>query len=157
MLTSAALKGAAAGAVGVTVMTLGEKLEQRLTGRPDSYVPGRTFLALTRHRQPDGAQPFLANQTIHWSQGLMLGALRGLWSEVGMRGPVWTGVHTVVRLALDQTLENTSRVGAPPASWPRQELTVDLLHKGVYSAVTGFLCDRVVREQPRPLPGAVSH
>lgn len=157
MLTSAALRGAAAGAVGVTAMTLGEKLEQRVTGRPSSYVPGRTFLALLRHRQPETAQPFLANQSIHWGQGLLLGAVRGLWSEVGMRGPVWTGVHTVVRLALDQTLENTSRVGAPPRSWPRQELTVDVLHKGVYSTVTGWLSDRWVAEQPRPLPGRLSH
>lgn len=47
--------------------------------------------------------------------------------------------------------------GAVGVAWPRDELAVDLLHKGVHSAVTGFLCDRVVAQQPRPLPGAVSH
>jgi hypothetical protein len=34
--------GLLAGLAGTVVMTLSEKLEQRLTGRPDSYVPAHT-------------------------------------------------------------------------------------------------------------------
>lgn len=35
-------EGVGAGLVGVAAMTLAAKAEQRLTGRPDSYVPART-------------------------------------------------------------------------------------------------------------------
>jgi hypothetical protein len=38
MWARAALRGAVAGLAGVAVMTAGEKLEQRVTGRPDSYL-----------------------------------------------------------------------------------------------------------------------
>jgi hypothetical protein len=37
------LKGALAGAAGVAVMTVGEKLEQAVTKRPNSYVPAHTL------------------------------------------------------------------------------------------------------------------
>ena len=36
-------KGMLAGAGGVAVMTLAEKIEQRLTGRPDSYMAAHTL------------------------------------------------------------------------------------------------------------------
>jgi hypothetical protein len=38
-MTRALWQGLVAGAAGVAVMTLGEKVEQRLIGRPDSHVP----------------------------------------------------------------------------------------------------------------------
>ena len=37
------VRGLLAGAVGVAAMTLAEKLEQALTGRPNSYVPAHTL------------------------------------------------------------------------------------------------------------------
>jgi hypothetical protein len=46
-----AWKGMLAGAGGVAVMTLGEKLEQRLTGRPDSFMPAHTLERLLGLRQ----------------------------------------------------------------------------------------------------------
>jgi hypothetical protein len=45
-LTDAAIKGALAGLAGAAVMTAGEKVEQRFTRRPSSYVPGRTLANL---------------------------------------------------------------------------------------------------------------
>ncbi|HSH58076.1 MAG TPA: hypothetical protein VK988_00220, partial [Acidimicrobiales bacterium] len=61
MIGRAAALGAAAGGVGVAAMTLGEKLEQAMTGRPTSYVPGRTLLALLGRRPGDQQRPSLAN------------------------------------------------------------------------------------------------
>jgi hypothetical protein len=43
MSTSALAKGLAAGAFGVAVMTAVEKVEQSLTGRPNSFVPAHTL------------------------------------------------------------------------------------------------------------------
>lgn len=40
-------------------------------------------------------------------------------------------MFAVVRLSNDPILENATGVGAPPQTWPRQELLVDLLHKTV--------------------------
>jgi hypothetical protein len=143
-MRQAALRGALAGVAGVAVMTAGEKLEQRVSGRPNSYVPGRTLLALLGRRPPRTAKPVAANHLMHWGTGAALGALRGVWAASGLRGTRTSLAHTVVRLAADQTLENATGVGAPPWTWPRQEQTVDLLHKAVYSLTTGALADRVI-------------
>lgn len=138
-------------------MTVGEKLEQRLTRRPNSYVPARTLLTLLGRRPAPDAQPPVVNHVMHYGTGVALGALRGVWAQIGLRGPGWSLAHSVVRLSTDQTLENATGVGAPPRTWPRQEHVIDVLHKGVYSLATGLLADALVVEQPRPLPGRISH
>ena len=113
-LLTAAARGSAAGLLGVAVMTAGEKLEQAVTHRPDSYVPARTLLTLLGRAPGDDARPLVWNHVMHWGTGAALGGLRGLWSADGLRGPWAHLAHTVVRLATDQTLENAAGTGAPP-------------------------------------------
>lgn len=143
-LWGAAARGALLGLAGVGVMTLGEKAEQSVTHRPDSYVPARTLLALLGRRPPQSAQPLVWNHVMHYGTGAVLGALRGVWSVVGLRGPRASLAHAVVRLATDQTLENTTGVGAPPHTWPRSEHAVDVAHKAVYAMATGLLTDALI-------------
>jgi hypothetical protein len=138
-------------------MTLGEKVEQRITGRPNSYVPGRTLLTLLGRRPPGEAQPMGWNHAMHWGTGAVLGALRGVWSATGMRGTRASLSHTVVRLATDQTLENATGMGAPPQTWPRGEQMVDVLHKAVYSCVTGWVADRAMSSQLESRTATTSH
>ncbi len=151
-LLAAALRGAAAGAVGVAVMTAGEKMEQRFTGRANSYVPARTLLTLLGRRPGDDVRPPMWNHAMHWGTGAALGALRGVWSLIGLRGPRASMAHTVVRLAFDQTLENATGVGAPPLTWPRSELVIDVAHKAIYSFATGLFADALI--EPRPTSSA---
>ncbi|WP_114452805.1 hypothetical protein [Halopolyspora algeriensis] len=132
-----AVHGLAAGSIGVAVMTLGEKCEQRWTGRPDSHVPGRTMARLLGSPTP----PKKLNLLMHLGQGALLGMLRGVMADSGLRGPWASVMFAVVRLTNDQTLENASGVGAPPWTWPRDELAVDLVHKTVYALTTGFVAD----------------
>ncbi|GAA4573154.1 hypothetical protein GCM10023176_37560 [Micromonospora coerulea] len=61
-------------------------------------------------------------------------------------------MFTVVRLTSDQILENATGVGAPPQTWPRRELAVDVLHKAVYGFVTGAVADALAARH-RPGPG----
>ena len=137
-----ATRGIVAGAVGVAVMTLAEKVEQRVTGRPDSEVPART-LARVLGRRDDPGSRWLLNPVMHFGQGVMLGSLRGIMAEAGLRGPWSSAMFTVVRLTNDQTLENATGIGAPPWTWPRKELAVDLIHKAVYAFATGVVADRL--------------
>ena len=141
MLGQAAVKGMVAGAVGVAVMTMGEKLEQLITHRPNSYVPAHTAERLFGLAQRSDAERWPLNHAMHWGQGILLGALRGIWAEVGLRGPMANAAYTVLRLSVDQTLENATGVGAPPQTWPRDELVIDVLHKAVYAFTTGTVAD----------------
>jgi hypothetical protein len=153
---TAAGRGAVSGLAGVLAMTVGEKLEQRLTRRPDSYVPARALLSVVGQPAPQHARPVTWNHAMHWGTGALVGALRGVWSAVGIRGPQATATHTVVRLAFDQTVENVSGVGAPPDTWPARERAVDYVHKAVYAAVTGWVADRWIAPTARSERGRAS-
>ncbi len=146
-----ALHGIAAGAVGVTVMTLGEKLEQRFTGRPDSHVPARVLERLFGLPERPREQPRSLNLLMHVGQGILLGSLRGIMADAGLRGPWSSTMFTVVRLTNDQMLENATGVGAPPWTWPRKELLIDVAHKAVYAFATGAVADALAaRSGPGP-------
>ena len=153
----AAARGAVAGLLGVAAMTVAEKAEQSVTHRPDSYVPGRTLLTLLGRRPADTARPLLWNHAMHWGTGAVLGALRGVWAAVGLRGPRAHLAHTVVRLSVDQTLENGSGCGAPPHTWPVRERVWDTAHKAVYSLATGVLAERLVPPSLESRRGTLSH
>ena len=149
MLGRAALRGALAGLAGTAAMTLGEQVEQRFTHRPDSYVPGRTLIALTAGRRlPESARPLVRNHLMHWGTGAAVGALRGVWAAAGLRGWRASAWHTSVRLATDQTLENATGVGSPPWTWSGRDQVVDVAAKAVYSFVTGAVADRLVPLAP---------
>jgi hypothetical protein len=155
-LLGAAGPGRGLGLGGVAVMTAGEKLEQAVTGRPNSYVPARTLLTLLGRRPAADAQPAVWNHLMHWGTGAAVGALRGVWSVVGLRGPNASLAHTVVRLATDQTLENITGAGAPPRTWPTGERVVDVAHKAVYAFVTGALTDRLIAPELERRAGTTS-
>jgi hypothetical protein len=140
---TALLKGAAAGLAGGAVMTAVEKAEQAVTGRPGSFVPGRTLAHLLG--LPDRDSDRLArNLAMHFGTAASAGALRGVMSASNLRGPTASFLHTWIRLAIDQTLENRTGVGAPPLSWPREELVIDVAHKAVYAFATGAVADALI-------------
>lgn len=156
-IAGAAATGAAAGLAGAAVMVVGEKIEQAMTHRPNSYVPARALLTLLGRHPGDDAKPFVWNHLMHYGTGAALGALRGVWAVTGIRGTHANAWHTVIRLGFDQTIENATGVGAPPATWPTGERTVDVLHKAVFSVVTGMIADRVLRPVLISARGRTSH
>jgi hypothetical protein len=152
MVKNKVVRGLVAGLAGVAAMTAAEKLEQLLTRRPNSYVPAHTLERLLGlpHR-PDEERLWL-NWAMHWGQGVVLGPVRVLMAERGLRGPVSSFLFLNLRLLNDQTLENATGVGAPPWTWPTDEQTVDLLHKAVYAFTTGVVADQLT---PRPVQSQV--
>jgi hypothetical protein len=137
------VKGAAAGIAGVGAMTAVEKLEQRLTGRPDSYVPGRTLAHVLGLPHPD-RDDRVRNLAMHFGTGALAGVVRAGMARANLRGPLASLMHSSLRLSVDQTLENATGVGAPPWTWPRDEQAIDLVHKAIYAFVAGAVADRLV-------------
>ena len=137
--------GMLAGTAGVIVMTLAEKAEQAVTGRPNSYVPAHTLERLLHLRTRPDSERLWLNWTMHYGQGAVFGVLRAAMARRGLRGPMGSFMFMNARLLNDQTLENATGVGAPPWTWPRDEQVIDLLHKGVYAFVTGMVTDWLVR------------
>ena len=95
-------------------MTVGEKIEQYFTGRPNSLVPGRTLQTLLGFGPRADDEMFPLNMAMHYGQGAVAGVIRAAMSVNGIRGPFADFMFTGVRLLIDQTLENTTGVGALP-------------------------------------------
>ncbi|MEU1889600.1 hypothetical protein [Streptomyces pristinaespiralis] len=151
MMKRALWQGMIAGTAGGLVMTFGEKIEQSITGRPDSHVPGRVLERLIGRPERPGKQSLPVNWAMHFGQAALLGVVRSLMAQAGLRGPLASAHFAVVRLTNDQILENATGVGAPPATWPRTELLVDVLHKTVYAFTTGAVADALAaRAGPGP-------
>jgi hypothetical protein len=137
-------RGLLAGLTGVAAMTLAEKLEQAITGRPNSYVPAHTLEALLGLPHKPDEERLGMNWAMHWGQGIALGAVRALMAQHGIRGPAASFMFLNLRLLNDQILENATGVGAPPWTWPVDEQVVDILHKAIYAYATGAAADRLV-------------
>jgi hypothetical protein len=146
-MAGAAGRGAVAGIVGVAGMTVSEKLEQLVSHRADSYVPAHTLARLLGLSRAD-ADSWPRNMLMHWGNGVVLGAVRGVMAAANLRGPRAALMHTPLRLTWDQMWENLTGVGAPPWTWPRDELVIDVFHKAVFSLVTGAVADRLVEPLP---------
>jgi hypothetical protein len=138
----------AAGLAGTIAMTASEKIEQAITGRPNSYIPAHTlerFLLLpTKADHERRWMSWLA----HWSLGIIPAALRGIMAEGGMRGPLASGLFFATRLTTDETMEQVAGVGKPPWSWPPKLAAVDVLHKAVYAFATGAVADTLASTPP---------
>ena len=140
---SVVAEGIIAGTVGAVVMTVAEKVEQRFTGRPSSYVPAVTLGRLVGVSDKVAQRSTPLNLAMHFGQAAALGVVRSLMAEGGLRGPWASSMFTALRFSNDQTLENYTGSGAPPWAWPRDELLVDVLHKAVYGFATGLVADRL--------------
>jgi hypothetical protein len=149
MTGSVALRGLVAGVVGVAAMTVAEKVEQVVTHRPNSFVPAHTLERLLRLPQKPDEQRLWLNWTMHWGQGVLLGAVRGMMAERGVRGPVGSFLFMNLRLLTDQTLENATGVGALPWTWPHDEQVIDLMQKAIYAFTTGATADWLIAGPPR--------
>src|SRR3954454_17176034 len=142
-----ALAGAVSGVAGAGVMAAAARLEQLVTHRPSSYVPAHTLSHLLGLPHPD-RDAMGRNVAMHYGTGALVGTIRGVMAAANLRGPLASLMHANLRLSVDQTLENATGTGAPPWTWPRDELVVDVSHKALYAFVTGALSDVLVPPLP---------
>lgn len=123
------------------------ELSHKRRGTVRGYAPAHTLGHLLRISSPDDDR-WWHNMVMHYGAGAMAGALRGEMSSSNLRGPLASLMFAEIRLSIDQTLENATGVGAPPWTWPRDELAIDILHKTVYALATGAISDALVSPAP---------
>ncbi|KAF2203779.1 hypothetical protein GQ43DRAFT_469652 [Delitschia confertaspora ATCC 74209] len=135
--------GLGAGAVGAFGMLVSSKIEQIFTNRPNSYVPGHTtgnLLGLSRDRHPD-----LLNHIHHFGMGIITAPIRSVMSYYGVIGPIASFAFTLIRVSADQIIEISAGTSALPWTWPINEQAIDLVHKGLFSLIVGYMTDKMVR------------
>ena len=138
----AAARGMLAGAVGTVAMTLTQRLEMSLSGRAPSTVPGQVGAHLLPGADPSAPDDVAhLNGPVHWGHGIAMGALHGVLDEAGLHGPSASAAHFALVWGGDAALYRALGIADVPWRWSGDELAADLLHKGVYAAVTGAVYD----------------
>lgn len=141
-LLGALSRGMIAGVAGTIAMTASERLEMAVSGREPSEVPGRVGAHLLPGKDPEASLDVeRLNSTVHWAHGIGMGALRGALDIAGMRGREASLVHFALLWGGDAALYRALGIADVPWRWSADELAADMLHKGVYAAVTGAVYD----------------
>jgi hypothetical protein len=73
--------------------------------------------------------------------GISMGAVRGALDVAGLRGAEASVAHFLLLWSGDAALYRALGVADVPWRWEADELASDVLHKGVYAAVTGAVYD----------------
>jgi hypothetical protein len=150
------VRGMVAGAIGTAAMTVSERLEMSLSGRAASQVPGQVGAHLLPGNDPHSASDVARlNNPVHWAHGITMGGIRAALDAAGMRGPAATAAHFALVWGSDAALYRTLGVAEAPWNWAADELATDLLHKGVYAAVTGAVYD-ALSQATRTAPAAMA-
>ena len=140
--TAAALgKGMVAGLVGTAAMTVSERIEMAVTGRKPSDVPGQVGAKVLGRQSATDAEMQRLSTQVHWTHGILGGALRGVLDRAGIAGPAASVAHFAALWGGDASLYVALGIAPAPWEWDQDELAADVLHKGVYAAVTGAVYD----------------
>jgi hypothetical protein len=123
------IRGLAAGFVGTVALTVSQRIEMRLSGRPPSDLPAKVFegvLGISLR----GRRRELAGTAAHWVNNTASGLGRAALGAAGLRGAPAVAGTLVLYLGGEALL--FTRLG-----FPRTALRpVDLLHAGVYAVST---------------------
>ncbi|WP_432545966.1 hypothetical protein [Kineococcus sp. SYSU DK004] len=157
VLARAAGVGALAGLAGASATAVSQRVERAVTGRPASYVAGRTLLLLAGRSPGDDERPAAATAAMRVGTSVALGALRGVWRASGLVVVRATVAQTLTRIIVDQTLENATGAGAPPRTWRRGEGVVEVLHAAVDAIATGLVVENLVDPVLESRRGTASH
>ncbi|KAF2419595.1 hypothetical protein EJ08DRAFT_690534 [Tothia fuscella] len=137
--------GLGVGAIGGLGMTVTNKLEQLITNRPNSYVPASTIayhLGLQGLREH---HPIPLNHAHRFGMAIITAPIRAMMSYYGVIGPFASYLFSFVRIAADEAVEISAGTSTWPWIWPINQQVIDVLHKGAYSVIVGFLCDKYIR------------
>jgi hypothetical protein len=130
-----AARGLAAGFAGTVALTVSQRIEMRVTGRPPSDLPAKVAEGVLGI-SPRGRQRELVAFATHWLNNTASGLGRAALAGAGLRGaPAVAG--TLVLYFGGSTLMFT-RLGLVPPPWRRGAgpLAIDVMNAGVYAVVT---------------------
>lgn len=126
-------------------MTVSQLVEMRLTGREGSDVPGQVAQGLTGIEPADPKARAAMSTGMHWAHGVSGGGVRALIGQSGAHGPLAAALLFGGLWSMDASLYRALGIADSPWRWSKEDLATDLFHKGLYSAVTSAVYDRLGR------------
>lgn len=126
-------RGALAGLLATSLMTLSSTIEMKLRGREQSTAPAKAAGKVlgVQPRGPEGSARF--GNVVHWSYGVLWGAVGGLLRGLGLREPLATGAHFASVWGAELVVLPMLDVAPPAKEWGVAEVGIDASHHLVYA------------------------
>lgn len=113
-----------------------------VTGREASDAPGQVGAKLVGRQPETTAEMRRPSTQVPWAHGILIGGLRGLVERAENEGPAASVAHfAAAPWSGDATMHAALGLAPEPCNRQEDALAVGLLHKGVYTAVTGVVYD----------------
>jgi hypothetical protein len=141
---NAVSRGVVAGFAGTVALTVSQRVEMRVTGRPPSDLPAQVAEGILGISAQGRKRELVAFAT-HWVNNTASGLGRAALGGAGVRGaPAVVGTFV---LYLGGGAVLFSRLGLAPPPWRRGAgpLAIDAIHAGAYSVVTSTVYERLDR------------
>lgn len=130
--------GVAAGLVGTVLMTMSQRVEMSFTGREPSTVPGQVAGRLLGRDPADDPGLEVRSAVVHWLHGISMGGVRGLLGATGLAAAPASLLFFALLWSGDALVYKVLGIADAPWRWKRADLVTDLIHKGLYAAVTSL-------------------
>jgi hypothetical protein len=137
--------GLVAGFVGTTVMTVGQLVEMRLSGRKESKAPAEAATKLLHLSPEDEQAEAQLNTLIHWAYGTGWGLFRPAVAGLGLSGWPATGAHFAAIQGTAWVMLPSLKLAPPPTEWGAKAIATEMFHHAVYAVVTGLTYDALSR------------
>lgn len=144
--------GLVAGFVGTAAITASQLIEMRLRGRKPSKSPVKAVSKVFEIHPDDERAEDRLNTLAHWGYGTSWGAVRGIMTAFGFRGPWADVVHWGAVQGTALVMLPGLKVAPPVREWGVTEIVIEGVHHAVYATAVGLtsdaLCRRLGAEQP---------
>lgn len=157
-LGSAIGRGLIAGLAATAAITLSQKLEMKITKRPQSFAPADAASKALSIEASDREEWGKFSNEVHWTYGTIWGIARGLLSWVGLKGGWATALHFGAIYYTAINIEPDFEVAPPLNEWTKKEIAIFTLHHLVYVVVAGLVFDAIDKDEAghekiREIPG----
>ncbi len=119
-------------------MTLSSTVAAKLRDRDASSAPADAAGKVLGVQPRDEAGEARFSTVAHWSYGTSWGAVRGLLSAAGLRGPSAAVAHFAGVWGSAQVMLAALDIAPLPWESLREEVAIDAFHHAVYAIATGL-------------------
>jgi hypothetical protein len=141
-----AARGLAAGFAGTVALTVSQRIEMSLTGRPPSDLPAQVAEGMLGIR-PRGRRREQVAFATHWVNNTASGLGRAALGAVGLRGASAAAGTFILYLGGGALLFSRLDLAPPPWSRGAGPLAVDAIHAGVYAVATSTVYELLERQR----------
>ncbi|MXV50721.1 hypothetical protein GS399_07020 [Pedobacter sp. HMF7647] len=143
--------GLLAGLAGTVAMTVSQIIEAQITKREKSDTPVKAVSKVLDVKPTSEEEKSKVNEEIHFTYGTSWGVARGLIGLMGLKGFPAAFLHFAAVWGTSLIMLPSLKVAPPVTEEKPKDISVDVLHHGVYAVVSGLVYDAITRKKKNPL------